>query len=165
MKFNTVKQHNATVKLIADNPPIVANPIANFIVDEDAPDTILDLSNVFVDSDGTAIVKTVLVNSNGQLVTTNLVDNTLTLDYQSDRFGTADITIRGTSGGKTVDDTFTVTVNPVDDAPVVANAIANVTVNENAPNTTINLSNVFSDIDNDTAAISKAVVKTPLPTY
>ncbi|NJO94358.1 MAG: calcium-binding protein [Hydrococcus sp. RM1_1_31] len=40
-----------------------------------------------------------------------MVNNTLTLDYQEQQFGTADITIRGTSGGKTVDDTFTVTVN------------------------------------------------------
>jgi serralysin len=111
LKFNTVKQHNATVKLVADNPPTVVNPIANFSINEDAPNTIIDLSNVFADFDGTAIVKTVLVNSNGELVTTNLVGNSLTLDYQKQQFGTADITIRGTSGGKTVDDTFTVTVN------------------------------------------------------
>jgi Ca2+-binding RTX toxin-like protein len=44
-------------------------------------------------------------------VRTNLSDNTLTLDYLQDQFGQANITLRGTSNGKTVDTTFKVTVN------------------------------------------------------
>jgi hypothetical protein len=43
----------------------------------------------------------------------------LTLDYAADRSGTAQLTVRATdSGGLFVESTFTVTVNPVNDAPV-----------------------------------------------
>ncbi|TRU88112.1 MAG: hypothetical protein EWV76_09645 [Microcystis novacekii Mn_MB_F_20050700_S1] len=63
--------------------------------------------------------------------------------------GTANLTIRGTSNGKTVDDTFVITVNPVNDAPTVLNPITDVNVNEDAENSVINLSNVFSDVDGD----------------
>ena len=44
-------------------------------------------------------------------MTATIVDNLLTLDYLTDQFGTAEITIRGESNGQTVDDTFTVLVN------------------------------------------------------
>ena len=44
----------------------------------------------------------------------------------------------------------------MDDGPTVANAMADVTVNEDAVNTTIDLSAVFNDIDSN--AIAKSVV-------
>ena len=74
------------------------------------------------------------------LVTASIENNTLTLDYQDNQSGTAEITIQGESNGTTVDETFTVTVNPVDDPPTVKNAIADVTVDEDADNTVIDLS-------------------------
>ena len=165
LKFNAATQHSVNIRLVDDNPPTVANPIADVIVDEDASDTIIDLSNLFTDSDNdrNAIVKTVLVNSNGELVTSTIVGNILTLDYLPNQFGTANITIRGTSNGLTVDDTFTVTVNPVDDAPTVANPIANVSVDEDAANTIIDLSNVFDDIDSDRAATIKSILNNSNP--
>ena len=51
-------------------------------------------------------------------------------------------------------DVFNVTVNAVDDAPVVANPLPNISVNEDAVNSTINLS-CTSDIDDDNASIIK----------
>ncbi len=54
--------------------------------------------------------------------------------HQDNQSGTANLTIRGTSNGKTVDDTFIVTVNPVDDAPTVLNPITDVNVAEDAEN-------------------------------
>jgi hypothetical protein len=116
LTFNTVKQHTGRVKLVTDNPPIVANPIADVTVAQDAPNTIVDLSNVFtdIDNDPAAITKAVVTNTNPSLVTATIVNNnTLTLDYQPDGFGTADITILGTSNGLTVEDTFTVTANEI----------------------------------------------------
>ncbi|WP_172969822.1 hypothetical protein, partial [Microcystis aeruginosa] len=102
-----------------------------------------------VDNDPTSIVKSVFVNDNTGLVTATIIDNQLTLDYQDNQSGTANITIRGTSNGKTVDNTFLVTVNPVDDAPTVLNPITDVNVNEDAANTVLDLTNIFSDVDND----------------
>jgi Ca2+-binding RTX toxin-like protein len=143
---------------IVDNPPTVLNPITDVNVDEDAENSVINLSNVFsdVDNDIALIVKSVFVNSNPGLVTVNIVDNQLTLDYQDNQSGTANITIRGTSNGKTVDDTFVITVNPVDDAPTVLNPITDVNVDEDAANTVIDLTNVFSDPDGD--VITKSVL-------
>jgi len=141
-----------TVNAVND-PPVVANPIADVTVDEDAANTVIDLTDVFSDVDD-AVVKTVQANDNATVVTATITDgNTLTLDYQPDQSGTANITIRGTAGGVFVDDEFLVTVNAVNDPPVVANPIADVTVDEDAANTVIDLTDVFSDVDD-------AVVKT-----
>ena len=140
-----------------DDAPTVLNPITDVNVDEDAENSVINLSNVFTDVDGDVIVKSVLVNSNPGLVTATIVDNQLTLDYQDNQSGIANITIRGTSNGKTVDNTFLVTVNPVDDAPTVLNPITDVNVNEDAANTVIDLTNVFTDIDNNPTSIVKSV--------
>ena len=48
-----------------------------------------------------------------------IADNNLILDYQDGKFGTADITVLGTSNGKTVTNTFTVTVE-ADPQPIIA---------------------------------------------
>jgi Ca2+-binding RTX toxin-like protein len=129
-------------------------------VAEDAANTVLDLTNIFsdVDNDPTSIVKSVFVNNNTGLVTATIVDNQLTLDYQNNQSGIANITIRGTSNGKTVDNTFLVTVNPVDDAPTVINPITDVNVNEDAANTVLDLTNIFTDVDNDPTSIVKSVL-------
>ncbi len=142
---------------VVDNPPTVLNPITDVNVDEDAANTVIDLTNVFSDVDGDVIVKSVFVNNNPGLVTATIVDNQLTLDYQDNKFGTANLTIRGTSNGKTVDNTFVITVNPVDDAPTVLNPITDVNVDEDAANTVIDITNVFTDIDNDITSIVKSV--------
>ncbi|MEA5510192.1 Calx-beta domain-containing protein [Crocosphaera sp. UHCC 0190] len=139
-----------------DNPPMVANPLNNISVDEDATNSIIDLTNVFSDVDGDVIIKSVSANSNTGLVTATVNNNQLTLDYLDDKSGTANITVRGTSNGQFVDNIFTVTVNPVDDLPVVQNPIAPVTVNEDAANTIIDLTNVFSDVDGD--VINKSIL-------
>ena len=138
-----------TVNAIND-PPTVLNPIADVTVDEDADNTVIDLTNVFTDTDNdpTLIVKTVQNNSNETLVTATITNgNTLTLDYQSDQSGTANITIRATSGSQSVDDVFLVTVNPVNDPLTLANPIDDVSVAEDAANTIIDLTDVFLDVD------------------
>ncbi len=142
-----------------DDAPTVLNPITDVNVAEDAENSVINLSNVFtdIDNDPTSIVKSVFANDNPGLVTATIVNNQLTLDYQNNQSGIANITIRGTSNGKTVDDTFLVTVNPVDDAPTVINPITDVNVNEDAANTVIDLTNIFTDIDNDPTSIVKSV--------
>ncbi|MCA2667804.1 MAG: calcium-binding protein, partial [Microcystis sp. M114S2] len=98
---------------IVDNPPTVLNPITDVNVDEDAANTVIDLTPVFSDPDGDLITKSVLSNTNTSLVTATIVNNQLILDYLENQFGTAQITIRGTSKGLFIEDTFTITVNQV----------------------------------------------------
>ena len=68
-----------------------------------------------------------------------------------------DTGLNGTLGDAddgTVQQTFTVTVNPVADAPRVVNPIADVTVDEDADSTIIDLSGVFSDPDGEPLTFS-----------
>jgi hypothetical protein len=138
-----------TVDPVNDNP-LVANPISDMFVDEDDPDTIVDLSNVFDDPDlpTDTLSPAVWGNSNTNLVTTNLIGTNLTLSFVADQIGTADIEVRTVdSGGLWISDTFTVTVNPINDAPTVSGPIDDILAFENDPDTVLDLSGVFADVD------------------
>ena len=136
-----------------DDPPVVANTISDVNASEDDLDFVLSLTNVFndIDDDNASILKTEQANTNPGLVTATIEGDDLTLDFQANRFGTAIVTIRGTSNGKSVDDSFDVTVAAADDAPVVLNPIADLSSLNTGPNVTIDLSNVFDDVDDDNA--------------
>ncbi|MEL0596550.1 MAG: calcium-binding protein, partial [Planktothrix rubescens PR223] len=127
-----------------DDAPTVASPIADVTATKNAPQSTIDLANVFddIDNDIAAINKTVLTNSNTGLVTPSISGNTLTLNYLNNQFGTANITVQGTSNGKTVDDTFTVNVND----SVVTNPNDPVVTNPNAPFNVINVTSANNNV-------------------
>ncbi|MEX2327065.1 MAG: cadherin repeat domain-containing protein, partial [Pseudomonadales bacterium] len=140
--------------------PTLENPIAVVAVDEDAANTVLDLSAVFADvdiaSDGQAVTLSITGNTNSSLFTSAVlsgssggIDNTtLTLDYAAEQNGFSDITITALdSGGLSVSDTFRVTVNAVDDAPFVIDPAADVVVAEDAADSVIDIGTVFDDVD------------------
>jgi hypothetical protein len=137
-----------TVNPIND-APVVAAPIDDVTVDEDAGDTVLDLSAVFDDVDLVdSLTLSISGNTNAGLVTTSLIDDELTLSYAPDKNGSASITVRGTdSEGASATDTFIVTVNPVNDAPAVSSPIDDVVASENDPDTMLNLAAAFVDVD------------------
>ncbi len=139
-----------------DDAPVVANALANLNAGEDAGDATIDLGNVFNDlDDNNASITKTATSSNASLVTATVNGNTLTLDFQANQSGTAIITVTGTSNGEAVSDVFTVTIAPVDDAPVVANAIADLNAGEDAADAAIALGNLFNDVDDNNASISK----------
>jgi alpha-tubulin suppressor-like RCC1 family protein len=150
---------DVTVSAMDDAPVVamVANALDDLSAAEDVADATIDLANLFndIDDDNASITKAA-TSSNASLVTATVNGNTLTLDYQSNQSGTATITVTGTSNGQAVSDVFTVTVSPMDDAPVVANAIADVTANEDAADASIDLADLFNDVDDNNASISKA---------
>ena len=137
-----------TVNAVND-APTVANPIDDVAVNEDAANTVVDISGTFADvEDGAGLTLSVQSNSNSTLVAASLAGASLTLDYLPDQNGRATLVVRGTdSGGASVDDSFDVTVDSVNDAPTVANPIADLTVDEDAVDTVIPLANVFGDVD------------------
>jgi hypothetical protein len=153
-----------TVNPTAD-PPTLNNPVADFSVDEDASDTVIDLAAVFDDPDlpGDTLVYSITSNTNISLVTTDIVGSDLTLSYAADQNGSSEITVRTTDqngAGSWVEDTFTVTVDPVNDAPTLASPLAEVTVDEDAADTVIDLSSVFDDIDLGDALTFQVTVNT-----
>jgi hypothetical protein len=81
------------------------------------------------------------------------------LSFGADQSGTATLVIRATDGGALwVDNTIAVTVTPVNDAPVVVNAIPDTTVSEDGPPISAyrDLNDVFSDVE-DGSALSFAI--------
>jgi VCBS repeat-containing protein len=129
--------------------PSVDNPIADFTVMEDDPDTVLDLSNTFGDVDNISINITNVANANTALLTATLNTNTLTLDYIDNQTGMATITIDVSDGSCTEQETFVVTVVPQNDAPVGSPDVINVAEGGTATTTTANNSSVLTD-DTDT---------------
>ncbi len=114
--------------LVTVNPvndqPIVTSPVGAVSVDEDSGDSVIDLVTVFDDvdiiTDGDSLTISVVSNSNTGLVSTNLVNGQLTLDYRSQQFGLATIVVRATDlAGEYRDETILVNVAPVNDAPLV----------------------------------------------
>ena len=145
-----------------DDDPIVLNEISDISTDEDtpfsfSPNSMVLISNVFtdVDNDDASIIKTIESISKPELVSINIEGNIMTIYYLPDRYGTAIVVLRGISNNKYVDETFQITVNPVDDPPVVAYPISDIIENEDADDTIISLNNVFTDIDN--SSITKSI--------
>ncbi|NBV25285.1 MAG: hypothetical protein EBS05_25645, partial [Proteobacteria bacterium] len=103
--------------------PTVANAIANFSVNEDAFNRVVDLTTVFTDAETPAasLMYSVVGNTNVGLVTATITSLTnLTMAWTANSNGTSEISVKATdAGGLSVTNTFVVTVTPVNDAPVV----------------------------------------------
>jgi len=143
---------SVTVTPINDVP--TTSGITNVAVNEDAPNTTIDLWPSFADVETTDNLLTyaVTTNTNPSLFTSVTVaaGQNLVLDYAPNVFGSAQLTVRATDVGapaQFVETTFTVTIAPVNDPPTTT-GIANLTVNEDAPNSTIDLWPSFADIEN-----------------
>jgi len=111
----------STITVASGNTTPTTSGIADVTVDEDDPDTVIDLFAAFADVEDpdSALTYTVVANTNPALFSSTAVNGvagTLTLDYAPNAFGTADLTVRATdSGGLFVETTFSVTVNQVND--------------------------------------------------
>jgi len=97
-----------------DDPPVWISEIADLKVTDGDPDTVISLSGKVtdVDSDETRIVFSA-TSGNTSLVSSFLAGTSLTLRYAKDRAGETKITVTALSGGKTISDTFSVTVEPL----------------------------------------------------
>ncbi|TCI93496.1 hypothetical protein [Tenacibaculum sp. M341] len=86
----------------------------NFLLDDielpaNSEDTVIDVTDLFVHSNNEAIAIE-LTNSNPELVTATLVENTLRLSYAQDSMGSASIALIATAGNEQVSEGFTVTI-------------------------------------------------------
>ena len=116
--FSSSTVFNADINVLpVDDAPEVKNKIDNITVDEDAANTTIDLSATFTDVDNTdsEITKAITGNTPSGKIVASLSNDILTMDYQDNQNGVVAITITGTSNGLTVDTSFTVTINAVND--------------------------------------------------
>jgi len=136
-----------TVNPVNDSP-IVDNPVLDVILNEDDPDTtIADLDDVFYDVDGDTLVFSGESDTSDVTVVIDITNN-ITISLTPDWNGEAQLVFSAFDTEYTVYDTVSVIVNSVNDPPFVANPIADVTLNEDHPDTVIaDLDNVFDDVE------------------
>ena len=124
--FNTWQESPWAVSLVpnvTNNAPSTSG-IPDVSINENSGFGFMDLKPHFADAEDldTDLVYTIVGNTNPALFNSATIvsGSTFRLDYGEDLNGTSDITIRATdTGGLFVESTFTVTVNPVNDAPVL----------------------------------------------
>jgi hypothetical protein len=140
---------NMNAEAPVDHAPVINHPFENLIVDENTADKTLYLKDIFTDEDNDELNFEIVANTNAELVNASIDQSDLKLSFETDKFGSAELTVRASANDKFVEATLNITINEVDHAPIVAQAIADVVVNENAADKLIDLSTVFSDIDGD----------------
>ncbi len=118
--------------------PVVSQAIPDTTVAEDSPliSKYRDLNKIFLDAeDGDSLAFVIVDNSNPGLLFASIgADSALDLSFAPNASGSATLVLRATdSEALFVEDTFTVTVTPVNDLPVVSQAIPDTTVAEDSP--------------------------------
>ncbi|WP_337222837.1 tandem-95 repeat protein, partial [Vibrio alginolyticus] len=136
-------QVSVTVNSVND-APIASNDTT--ITEEDSSVTIDVLSNdTNIDGDTLSIDSASVPSEQG---TVEIVDGKLVFTPAENFHGDAEITYTVTDGSLTDQATVNVTVNAVNDTPVVESSIADQTLAEDFTPYTINLNTAFSDVDN-----------------
>jgi hypothetical protein len=169
-----------TVNPVNQTPTLAA--LANVTINESASLQTVNLSGITSGAANENQTLTVTaISSNPSLIPTPAVSyNTpattglITFTPVAFGFGSSTITVTVNDGGTSnniVSRTFTVTVNPVNQAPTL-NALANVTLNENASLQTVNLSGITSGAANEnqtltvtTTSSNPGLIPTPAVSY
>ncbi|EJL6794378.1 tandem-95 repeat protein, partial [Vibrio alginolyticus] len=132
-----------------DVTPVNDAPVAKddtAVTDEDTPVTIDVLPNdTDIDGDTLSIDSASVPSDQG---TVEIVDGKLVFTPAENFHGDAEITYTITDGALTDQATVNVTVNAVNDTPVVESSIADQTLAEDFTPYSINLNTAFSDVDN-----------------
>ncbi len=106
---------NATFNIVVNLTPTVATPIADVLVNESAPNSVISLLPSFDDAeDGAGGLTYSVQGTTGSIFngTPSIAGSNLTIAYPANTPGIGTITIRATdSGSDFVEDTFQVTVN------------------------------------------------------
>ncbi|MGI2831661.1 tandem-95 repeat protein, partial [Vibrio alginolyticus] len=132
-----------------DVTPVNDAPVAKddtAVTDEDTPVTIDVLPNdTDIDGDTLSIQSASVPSDQG---TVEIVDGKLVFTPAENFHGDAEITYTVTDGSLTDQATVNVTVNAVNDTPVVESSIADQTLAEDFTPYSIDLNTAFSDVDN-----------------
>jgi len=142
-----------TVTVVSVNdPPTVKTPIAAFSMNEGATDKHINLGNVFNDVDNPTLTYTFTGQVHlGVSITNKIVSIVSPIGWN----GVENITFTATdTGGLFATSLAKVTVKHVNHAPTVKNHIGDKVMAGDTTDTSINLNNVFVDIDNDTLAFT-----------
>ncbi|MBC1237845.1 tandem-95 repeat protein [Nostoc sp. 2RC] len=153
-----------------NDAPVVANPIANQSSPEDTTVNFTIPANTFSDVDNASLSLSATLADNSILpswLSFNSTTATFSGTPPQDFNGTVALKVTATdAGGLSASSTFNLSITPVNDAPVVANPIANQSSPED---TAVNFTpppNTFSDVDNASLSLSATLAdNTALPSW
>jgi len=161
---NNIISRSFTVTVNNVNQAPTLNTLANMTINENAAQQTVNLSGITSGATNENQTLTVSATSSNP----GLIPNP-TVTYTSPNatgsiaftpvalgFGSATITVNVNDGGASnniISRTFNVTVNPVNQAPTL-DALANITINENASQQTINLSGISSGAANENQTLT-----------
>ncbi len=177
----TVGAHNTTKFQVTVNPindlPVITVPAALAIAEDGAtsllPFTIGDVETPAANLTVAAVSSNpTLVPAGGIAVSGSGSNRTVRVTPAANQFGTVNITLSVTDGeGAKTDAPFAVTVFPVNDAPTL-NALVNLTIDEDAPQQTVNLAGITSGAANEAQTLvvianssNPALIPTPAVVY
>lgn len=132
--------------------PVAENLIADIRVLEDTVRNDINLMNAFKHLDmfenSDLLTFSLVSSSNEQVVDATIRGNILRLTYSSYQEGASKITIRAMSqAGEFVETSFNVFVESIKDTSIQLRDLPDVRVFENTPNTLIDLSSLFTDVE------------------
>ncbi|MEZ5735259.1 MAG: putative Ig domain-containing protein, partial [Novosphingobium sp.] len=139
--------------------PVVALALSNVSVDEDTAVSIAIPADAFTDPDGDTLAYTAQLADGSALPGWLSFDgSTFTGTPPADFNGEFEIEVTASDGALSVSDTFVLTVNPVNDAPVIAIALADVSSDEDTPVSITVPGDAFVDVDGDTLTFTATLV-------
>ena len=147
--------HDINVYIQAvDDPPYVKSHINTVFLNEDEGPESIDLSLVFKDIDSQHLTYQIIENSQPDLLTTLIDNQTLLINLMKDQHGTALITLMAMADNKHVFEQFFVQVAGVDDPPFVQETILPLRLHEDHTYPPLDISQTFFDIDNHDIKLS-----------
>jgi putative lipoic acid-binding regulatory protein len=133
-----------------DLPPYIANPVLDVVFNEYPQTLQVNLNSVATDPDDPddQITYCIVGNSNPSALTATMNGKILVMTRQNANQATANLTIRATSDGQSVDFNVHVIINVVvDEPPYVANPVSDVVFDEYPQTIQVNLDGVATDPD------------------
>ena len=144
-----------------DLPPYIVNPVQDVVFNE-YPQTIqVNLDGVATDPDDPDenITYSIVNNSNPSALNATMNGKILVMTRQNANQATANLTMRATSDGQSVDFNIHVIINVVvDEPPYVVNPVADVVFNEYPQTIQVNLDGVATDPDDPDENITYSVI-------
>ncbi len=153
----------ARIQAQVNQPPVVASAIADQTTDEDATFNFAVPASTFTDADIGDTLGYAATLTNGSALPAWLGFDPATQSFggtpTNDEVGTVSIRVTATdSGGLSVSDDFDIAVLNINDAPVVATAIADQSATEDAAFSFTLAADTFRDVDaGDTLALSASL--------
>jgi hypothetical protein len=140
-----------------NDAPVLSNAIPDQSVAEDTAWSFQFPANAFTDPEGDAITFTATLGNGDQLpawLSFDAAARTFSGTPPTDFNGPIDLKVSASDGALARSDTFTLTVTPVNDAPVLSNAIPDQSVAEDTAWSFQFAANAFTDPDGDAIAFT-----------